>query len=82
MQSVRDAVAAVEATEAENGRLLRRHAELCRGYLGTLGDIHAALLALVEGCLLGKQARLDAEHCRWLVSHVKTLHRCARCGRP
>jgi hypothetical protein len=74
-QAVRDAVAAAGEAEAEAGRLLRRHAALCRGYLDALGSVHGVLLQLVEGSLVGKQARLDAEHCRWLVSHVRTLHR-------
>jgi hypothetical protein len=72
---VRDAAAGVAAAEAENGALLRRHTAACGECLRLLRDVHSTLLALVEGCLLGKQARLDEEHCRWLVNHVRTLHR-------
>jgi hypothetical protein len=74
VQAVRDTLAAVEATEAANAALLRRHTQLLGGYLEVLSSIHSALLRLVEGCLVGRQARLDEEHCRWLVSHVRTLH--------
>lgn len=72
---MRDTLAAVEATEAENSQLLRHAMKLAGSYLGVLGEIHGVLLQLVEGCMLGRQVRLDEEHCRWLVSHVRTLHR-------
>jgi len=88
VQSVRDTLAAVEAAESENDQLLTQHMQLCGSYLELLSGIHNVLLQLVEGCMVGKQARLDEEHCRWLVSHVRTLHRCESdsalgvCGGP
>ena len=33
------------------------------------------LAELAEGCLAGRQAAIDGEHCRWLVAHARALRR-------
>lgn len=72
---MRAATALADASEADAERALSEATRLCAGYLGTLNAIQAALLELVEGCVLTQQPRLDEQHAQWLVAHVRTLHR-------